>query len=185
MRNGKASNPASSKECEKAIKAHEIVYSDILGPFDVCRLSGSKYAVTFIDEYTTFAVVKYTSNKSQVLEKFKKYVAESGTPSTLRTDNGAEYTSRKFKEYCRDSKIKQEFAVPETPQQNRAAERFNRTLLEMERCLLIQAKVPNRYCFRALDTATHIRNLTVSANSKRKERVLSSLSLENSHKKSP
>ena len=105
------------------------------------------------------------SKKSQVLDKFKEYVAENGTPRTLRTDNGAEYTSNKFKEFCRDSKIKQEFTVPETPQQNGVAERFNRTIVEMRRCLLIQAKLSKKYWVRALDTATHIRNLTVSANS--------------------
>ena len=105
------------------------------------------------------------SNKSQVLDKFEEYVAENGTPRTLRSDNGAEYTSRQFKEFCRDSKVTQEFTVPETPQQNGVAERFNRTLVEMGRCLLIQAKLPKKYWVRALDTATHIRNLTVSVNS--------------------
>ena len=38
---------------------------------------------------------------------------------------------KKFKDYCRDSRIKQEFTVPETPQQNGVAGRFNRTLVEM------------------------------------------------------
>ena len=131
----------------------------------VLDINRSKYAVSFIDEYTKYAVVKYMSNKSQVLDKFKEYVAENGTPRTLRTDNGAEYTSNKFKEFCRDSKIKQEFTVPETPQQNGVAERFNRTIVEMGRCLLIQAKLSKKYWVRALDTATHIRNFTVSANS--------------------
>ena len=35
----------------------------------------------------------------------------------------------------------------------------------MGRCLLIQAKLSKKYWVRALDTATHIRNFTVSANS--------------------
>ena len=160
-----ASQPVPKKAEHKARKALELVYSDILGPFEVASLSGSKYAVTFIDEYTKYAVVKYMTHKSQVLDKFKEYVAENGTPRTLRSDNGAEYTSSKFKRFCRDSKIKQEFTVPETPQQNGVAERFNRTIVEMGRCLLIQAKLPKKYWVRALDTATHIRNLTVSANS--------------------
>ena len=72
-------------------------------------------------------------------------VAENGTPRTLRTDNGAEYTPRKSKELCRDSKIEQEFTVPETPQQNGIAQRFNRTLVEIGRCLLIQAKLAKKY----------------------------------------
>ena len=70
--------------------------------------------------------------------------------------------------YCRDSKIKQEYTAPETPQQNGVAERFNRTLVKMGRSLLIQAKLPKRYWVRALSTAAHIRNLTVTAYSQRK-----------------
>ena len=153
---------AENKAKEEAL---ELVCSHVLDPFEVASLNESKYAVLFIDEYTKYAVVKYMSNKSQVLDKFKEYVAENGTPITLRTDNGAEYTSNKFKEFCRDSKIKQEFTVPETPQQNGVAERFNRTIVEMGRCLLIQAKLSKKYWVRALDTATHVQNLTVSANS--------------------
>lgn len=33
----------------------------------------------------------------------------------------------------------------------------------MERCILIQEKLPKRYWVKALFTATHIRNLTVDA----------------------
>ncbi len=84
-------------------------------------------------------------------------MAETGTPRRLRTDNGAENTTKKLKEFCRDSKIKQEFTVLETPQQNGIAELFNRTLVEMGRCLLIQAKLPKKYWVRALATAVHIR----------------------------
>ena len=160
-----ASKPVPNEIQTKAQKALELVYSDILGPFEVAGLNGSKYAVTFIDEYTKYSVVKYMSNKSQVLYKFKEYVAEAGTSQRLRTDNGAEYTAKQFKDYCRVSKIEQEFTVPETPQQNGVAERFNRTLVEMGRCLLIQAKLPKSYWVRALATSVHIRNLTVSINS--------------------
>ena len=78
-----ASQPVPKKVENKAKKARELVYSDILGPFEVASLSGSKYAVTFIDEYTKYTVVKYMSNKSQVLDKFKEYVAENGTPRTF------------------------------------------------------------------------------------------------------
>ena len=74
------------------------------------------------------------------------------------------HAAKQFKD-CRDSKIKQEFTVPETPQQNGVAERFNRTLVEMGRCLLIEAKLPKSYWVRALATAVPIRNLTVRINS--------------------
>ncbi len=55
--------------------------------------------------------------------------------------------------------------VSETPQQNGVAERFNRTMVEIGRRLLNQAKLSKKYWVRALAIAVHIRNLTVSANS--------------------
>ena len=162
------SKPVPKETQNKSQKPLELVYSDILGPFEVPSLNGSRYAITFVDEYSKYSVVKFMSKKSEALEKFKEYVAESGSPRRLRTDNGAEYTAKKFTDYCRDSRIKQEYTVPETPQQNRVAERFNQTLVEMGRSLLIQAKLPKRYWVRALSTAAHIRNLTVTANSQGK-----------------
>ena len=162
------SKPVPKETQNKSQKPLELVYSDILGPFEIPSLNGSRYAITFVDEYSKYSVVKFMSKKSEALEKFKEYVAESGSPRRLRTDNGAEYTAKKFTDYCRDSKIKQEYTVPETPQQNGVAERFNRTLVEMGRSLLIQAKLPKRYWVRALSTAAHIRNLTVTANSQGK-----------------
>ena len=157
--------PVPKETKNKAQKPLELVYSDKLGPFEVPTLDGSRCAITFIDEYSKHSVVKFMSKKSQASEKFKEYVAEFGTPRRLRTDNGAEYTANKFKDYCRDSRIKQEFTLPETPQQNGVAECFNRTLVEMGRSLLIQAKLPKRYWVRALSTTAHIRNLTVTAGS--------------------
>ena len=52
------SQPVPNKSEKKTTKALELVYSDILGTFEVASLSGSKYAVTFIDEYTKYVVVK-------------------------------------------------------------------------------------------------------------------------------
>ncbi|CAB4002240.1 Retrovirus-related Pol poly from transposon TNT 1-94 [Paramuricea clavata] len=152
---GKQSSKPVPKETQnKSQKARELVYSDILGPFEVPSLSGSRYAIIFNDEYSKHSIVKFMSKKSQAFEKFKEYVAEYGIPQRLRTDNGAEYTSKQFMDYCRDSKIKQEFTVPETPQQNGVAERFNRTVVEMGRSVLIQAKLPKCYWVRALSTGS-------------------------------
>ena len=64
-----------------------------------------------------------------------------GVPKVIRSDNGTEYTNRAFKQLCIDNKIRQEFTVPDTPQQNGIAERYNRTIVEMARCLLIDSKL--------------------------------------------
>ena len=108
--------PVPKETKNKAQKPLELLYSDILSPFEVPSLNGS---------------IKFMSKKFQTFEKFKEYVTEFGTPRRLRTNN--EYTAKKFKDFCRDSRIKQEFTVPETLQQNGVAERFNRTLVERGR----------------------------------------------------
>ena len=53
------------------------------------------------------------------------------------------------------------FTVPETPEQNGVAERFNITVVEAARCLLVDSKLPQSYCVRAVDTACYARNLVV------------------------
>lgn len=45
-----------------------------------------------------------------------------------------------------------------TPEQNGVAERFNRTLVEMARCILLQSKLPPAFWAEAIITACYIRN---------------------------
>ena len=99
--------------------------------------------------------------KTQALQTFKEYVAQYGRPIILRTDNGTEYKNKAFKKLCISNEIACEFTVPETPKQNGVAERFNRTVAEAARCLLIDSKLPKSYWVRAVDTACYARNLIV------------------------
>ena len=98
-------------------------------------------------------------HKNQALQKFKEYIAENGTPRILRSDNGTEYTNNSFKQFCTNNKIKREYTVHETPEQNGVAERYNRTVVETTRSLLIESKLPKSYRLRAVDTAAYVRNL--------------------------
>ena len=98
-------------------------------------------------------------HKNQALQKFKEYLAENGTPRILRSDNGTEYTNKSFKQFCTNNKIKREYTVPETPEQNGVAERYKRTVVETARSLLLDSKLPKSYWLRAVDTADYVRNL--------------------------
>ena len=46
----------------------------------------------------------------------------------FRSDNGGEYSSNEFVNYCAENGIRMMKTVPENPQQNGVAERMNRTL---------------------------------------------------------
>ncbi len=54
----------------------------------------------------------------------------SGTPPTVRSDNGLIFQSRRFRPACRDYRLRQEFITPYTPEQNGIIERFFRGLKE-------------------------------------------------------
>ena len=120
----------------KASRPFERVFTDVVGPITPSSVDGFRYFVTFIDEHSSYACVKFMRNKNEVYQKFKEYLADYGTPRKLRSDNGTEYTSRKFKQLCIKNKIRREHTVPETPEQNRVAERYNRTVVETAWSLL-------------------------------------------------
>ena len=93
----------------------EKVFFDVVGPITPSSVDGSRYFVTFIDDYSSHVCVKFMRHKNQALQKFGEYIAEKGTPRILRCDNGTEYTNKIFKKFCTNNKIKREYTVPETP----------------------------------------------------------------------
>ena len=85
------------------------------------------YYVSFIDYFSHKTLIYFLKEKSEVFSKFKEYKAlvENQTDrkiKTLRSDNGGEFTSEKFKELCRESRIKRELRDPYNPQNNGVAE---------------------------------------------------------------
>ena len=122
--------PVPKQNENKASKAGERVFTDVVGPITPSSVDGFRYFVTFIDDYSSHVCVKFMRHKNQALQKFKEYIAENGTPRILRSDNGTEYTNKSFKLFCTNNKIKREYLDPETPEQNGVAERYNRTVVE-------------------------------------------------------
>ena len=102
-------------------------------------------------------------HKDESLGKFKDFVANVenrfGTKvKKLRSDNGGEYISNEFTRFLENHGIAHDTTNPYSPQQNGVAERANRTLLEIVRCLLNQANLPPRFWAEALSVATYLKN---------------------------
>nr|GEV83879.1 retrovirus-related Pol polyprotein from transposon TNT 1-94 [Tanacetum cinerariifolium] len=60
--------------------------------------------------------------------------------------------------------IKREFSVSKTPQQNRVAERKNRTLIEAARTMLADSKLPTTFEAKVVNTAYHLGKFDRKAN---------------------
>nr|GEY90865.1 putative ribonuclease H-like domain-containing protein [Tanacetum cinerariifolium] len=61
-------------------------------------------------------------------------------------------------ELCGSKGIKREYSNPRTPQQNRVAERKNKTLIEAARTMLAESKLPNMFWTEAVRTACYVLN---------------------------
>nr|GEW47326.1 putative ribonuclease H-like domain-containing protein [Tanacetum cinerariifolium] len=71
-------------------------------------------------------------------------------------DNGTEFKNSVMNQFCEDKGIKREFSVARTPQQNRVAERRNRTLIEAARTMLVDSKLPTTFWAEAVNTACYV-----------------------------
>ena len=76
----------------------------------------------------------------------------------LYCDNGGEYLSNEFKDFCATKGITYPLTVSHTPQQNGLAERMNRTITEMARAMVIAADLPKLFWGEAVLTAVYLIN---------------------------
>ena len=76
----------------------------------------------------------------------------------LRSDNGGEYCSKEFDDYCSYHGIRREKTVPQTPQENGVSERMNKTIMEHARSMRLHAGFPLQFWEDVVDTATYLIN---------------------------
>ncbi|KAM1176074.1 hypothetical protein ACFX2I_028356 [Malus domestica] len=121
------------KSLFKAKEPLELVHSDMFGPVKQPSISGMRYMVTFIDDFSRNVWVFFMKEKSITFSNFKEFkeTVEGDVGKKIcciRMDNGGEYTSNEFSQYLRDCRIRHQFTCVNTPQQNGVAERKNRYL---------------------------------------------------------
>ena len=104
--------------------------------------------------------MKFKSEFAKILWKFTAWVEnQSGCKiKVIRSDNGTEYTSKKFNKFCQDTSIEQQLTAPYSPQQNGVVERKNRTLMEMTRCLLHDKELSKKFWYEAANTSVFLLN---------------------------
>ena len=122
---------------------------------------GFKYAMNFVDDYTGSVFMYFLKFKSDAINAFKKFLADSaqfGTVKKLRADNGGEFISKEFEALLIENKISHQSSAPYSPHQNGTAERNWRTIFEMARTMLLESGLPKYLWTYAVMAAVHIRN---------------------------
>ena len=126
-------------------------------------IGGSFYFLTFIDDFSRKVWVYFLKHKSDTFTYFKEFKAEAEKQSgkfvkVLRSDGGGEYDSREFVDFCKHHGIKKQMTTKYTPQQNGAAERKNRTIMNMARSLHTARKLSKYYWAEAVACSVYILN---------------------------
>lgn len=84
--------------------------------------------------------------------------AKGKKPKKINCDRGGEYLNKNMETILNNEGIQLQLTPGYTPQLNGIAERKNRTLIEMAKCLLLDAKLPKKFWGEAINTANYIQN---------------------------
>ena len=131
----------------------------------VTTQSGNSYFMTFIDDYSRKTWIYFLKSKEsdEVLDRFQEFRALVENQSrkkikVLRSDNGGEYTSDGFVDFCSEPGIKREFTVPYNSQQNGVAERKNRTIVSAVKAMIHDQGVLMFLWAEACSIAVYVQN---------------------------
>ncbi|XP_038690528.1 uncharacterized protein LOC119989207 [Tripterygium wilfordii] len=115
---------------------------DIVGPLP--KASGQRqYFLAMTDYFTKWIEAEsYSLIKDLDVKKFvwKNIICRFGVPKEIVTDNGPQFASHKFQEFCANWGIKVDFTTPRHPQCNGQAEASNKTLIRTLEKRLEKAK---------------------------------------------
>jgi hypothetical protein len=118
-----------------SLEPFEKVAMDILGPLPTAT-DGSKYLLVLQDYFTKWPeAIALNSVNSDAVQSWllSEIVPRFGVFSELITDNGVQFVSNSFQEFCKNLGIKHKTTSPFHAQTDGMVEKFNRTFLNMIR----------------------------------------------------
>ena len=128
-------------------------------------LIGFEYYIIFIYDYSRNTWIYFLRSKKskEVFKRFQDFKAFMENQAgrrilVLKSDNGGEYTSKQFYEYCRQEGIQRQLRVPYTPQQNGVAERKNHAIVGATRAMLHDQSLPFFLWDEAYNTIVYVQN---------------------------
>lgn len=110
-------------------------------PFQIVHIDiyaiNNKTYLTILDKFSKFAqaLPLLKREKQDVIKQFQVYISHHGIPDKIVSDNGVEFISKTFKEYCMLNNIKIHYTCAKNSTGNSPVERFHSTLTEIYRVI--------------------------------------------------
>src|SRR5277367_3151728 len=141
----------------------ERVMSDVWGPARVESIGKWRWYISFVDDCTRNGNVLFMKQKSDATGRIKEHLTKihrhfGKWPKWMRIDNGKEFMNEEIKKWAAERGITLETTAPYSPSQNGVAERFNWTLLELARAMMIAKNLPILLWDEAVSHANYLRN---------------------------
>lgn len=169
-REGKANRlPFKGQQLPMSRKIEELIHTDLGGPIKTPTENGERYYQVITDDYNHFTEVFLLRTKfeaeSNLISYIRRIEARFGHKRTsqIRCDNGGEFTSDTFKNFCREQGIKLEYTITYSPQINGVSERLNKTLLDKVRTLFAETNLPRHLWGEAIRTAAYQLNRSATS----------------------
>ncbi|KAK4381915.1 Retrovirus-related Pol polyprotein from transposon TNT 1-94 [Sesamum angolense] len=141
----------------------ELIHTDLMGPTRTPSCSHNHYVMVLVDDYSRYTWTYFLKEKNEALSKFvefrNKVEKELGQKvKCLRSDNGGEFMSADFFQYCDNNGIQRQMTCPNTPQQNGVAERKLAHLISTSLSWLHDKNLPRELWAEAIECACYVIN---------------------------
>ena len=98
----------------------QLIHMDLFGPVNVMSLSGKRYALVIVDDFSKYTWVLFLHSKDEapqvIIDHIKKLEVEAKLPvRKIRSDNGTEFKNAVLNEFCTDKGISRQYSAPRTP----------------------------------------------------------------------
>ena len=138
----------SSRDDIPSSTPFDLLHCDVWGPSCAPSISGHRYYIVSVDDYTRVSWVYHLCDRSEVVTTVTHFITEvitqySTTPKILYTDNALKFVQTSLCTFCANRDIIHQTTCPHTSQQNDVVEQKHRQLLDITCTLLIEMHVPS------------------------------------------
>ncbi|GJS34982.1 putative ribonuclease H-like domain-containing protein [Tanacetum coccineum] len=136
----------------------QLLRMDLFRPTSIRSINHKTYCLVITDDFSRFSWVFFLRTKDETNGILKDFIRQienqlNQKVKTISCDNGTKFKNMDIIEFYGSKGIKREYSNARTPQQNRVAQRKNRTLIEPARTMLADSLLPNTFWAEAVSTA--------------------------------